>query len=170
MAERPNIDRLGEEPAPDAELTVLVTGEVIDPHDTESVMRTLLHLREWQKQQFQPFLRALESAILVHRMDVDARYTYRSGGLIAESSGSSFTYEYDAAKLRRRLRAAGLPKQEVDDAVRPVKTFKIDGNRIRMLSQHPTYGPIVEECRTKNPRPRYVSVKRDQVRAEEETR
>jgi hypothetical protein len=152
-----------ERPAPTEMMPVPVTGELIDPRNTEQVMAALLYLREWKREMYDPFIAALEAAIIQHRMDVDARYTVRAGGLVAESTSqaAAHSYQYDGERLRRRLRAAGLPKEEVERAVVREVSYKVNGSRIKALAGHPVYGKIVDECRTEIPKRRGVTVKRD---------
>jgi hypothetical protein len=157
------LEVLPEAPAPTEMMPVPVTGELIDPRDTEQVMAALLYLREWHREMYQPFVAALEAAIVQHAMDVEAVYTLRRGGLVAESTSlaAAVTYEYEAEALRRKLRAAGLPKEKVEHAVQRVVSYKVNGSRIKALASHPVYGPIVESCRRRLPKRRSVTVKRD---------
>lgn len=152
-----------EPPAPIDLMPVPVTGELVDPQNTEQVMAVLLHLREWEREMLRPFIAALEAAIVQHAMDVEAVYTIRRGGLVATSvsQAAAHTYQYDGEKLRKRLRAAGLPKEQVEHAVKREVSYRVDGSRIKALASHPIYGPIVAECRTEVPKRRAVVVKRD---------
>lgn len=150
-------------PTPTEAMVVPVVGEVIEPTDTQRVMEALLYLREWKRDELNPFIAALEQAVLAYAMDVEAAYTIRRGGLVASSSSpqASRSYQYDGAKLRRLLAKAGLPKDQIEYAVRREVSFRVDAARIKMLAQHPVYGAVVEECRTEIPKRRSVTVKRD---------
>lgn len=149
--------------APTEPMLVPVTGEIIDPRQTDVVLAALLHLREWKRREFDPFIAALEAAVLEHAMDVDARYTLRLGGLVATGTSpqAAGVWEYRYDELRQRLRDAGLSAEEVDAAVKPTVSYRVDEARMRMLAAHPRYGVVVEECRTRVPKRRSVSVKRD---------
>lgn len=149
--------------APTEPMLVPYTGELIEPRDTERVMEALLFLREFKRDQLDPFIAELERAVLTYGMDVQAAYTLRLGGLVASSvsEAAAKTYQYDGERLRKRLREAGLPADQVEEAVAPVVSYKVNAARLKMLAQHAVYGPIVEECRTEVPKRRSVSVKRD---------
>lgn len=157
------IEHLPADPVPSGDMIVPVSGEVVQAEDTEKVMALLLQLREWEREELKPFIAALEAAIVAWGMDVRAEYTLRLGGLVASSvsPAAAHTYQYDGERLRKRLRAAGLPKDQVERAVKREVSYRVDGSMMRKLATHPVYGPIVAECRSEQPKRRGVTVKRD---------
>jgi hypothetical protein len=79
------------------------TGEITElAADTAELARYLADVRAWEMEFLRPAKRAVEEELL-RRMDHEASYTLRAGGLEVTGDGPG-RVEYDADVLRDRLR------------------------------------------------------------------
>jgi hypothetical protein len=135
------------------------TGELIDPSDIAAVAACLKRLREFELVIVLGEFAACEEA-LIEEMTRLGRKTLRVGGLEARQSGGSETV-WDAQKLERGLRKAGLPEERLNELVKMEVTYKVDGAVARQLAgANPKYERVIKRSKSKVEKKVYVSVKR----------
>lgn len=121
------------------------TGEVVDlTADTAELAAYLADVRQWERD----FLRGCKRAVeleLIRRMDRDAKYTLRAGGLEITGDGPG-RVKYEEEVLRAQLRP--LVQQDIisqdamNAAVKEVVTYQVMARGVNALKK--LGGPVAE--------------------------
>ena len=143
-------------------VTMPATGEVIDladPHDVAQGIETIEDLTRKLAD-----LRQLFTMLLRAESQRQGTKTLGLGDLTVTLS-AGYRTEYDGNDLANDLLAAGLPPERLDELVRAVTTWKVDGRKIRQLeAANPAYAAIIARHRTRVDAPVRASVQRKRGR------
>jgi hypothetical protein len=140
------------------QLVIPLSGELVDLRKPNEVANALDQIREMKHQLdgcrivFEQVLRLEASRQGTKTLHLDECTAAISGGE---------TVEYDGEELGRRLLAAGMPGDRVNEIVQVIVTYKVNArNAKHAAGANPEYAKAVEETRTVKPAPWRVWIKR----------
>ena len=138
------------------ELALPLTGELVPLGEPARVARALAEVREL-KGQLEQARRVLEQALVQEAQRLGRKTLELEGAKVTIAGGRKLVW--DVSKLLE-LREHGLPEERIDELVRPVVEYKVDGRVARELAGagNPEYARIIDEARVYEPRPWYARV------------
>lgn len=146
------------EKAPSALVVVPLLGTAVDLAVPADVARAVADVK-----QALDVLAAVRRELVLVLVEESARQgtkTLRYDGIEAEIRGGP-TVEYDGAKLRKALRAAGCPPGRINEAVVRVVSWKVNKSVLRQLARaNPAYADAIEAAAAPSDAPYQASVKR----------
>jgi len=141
-----------------AQTVVLPTGQVLDLADAQQAGQALVEIRQLRDR-----LEEIRQAAIEALWEEGARRgtkTVHLDGFDVELVGGE-RVEYDAEKLRDRLTEVGCPIERIEQLIKTVVTYKVDGNVARWTAgANPEYAAAIAACRETVPIARSARVKR----------